>query len=776
MKIIIIALSLFIGITLTVDPFAFRGMLPGQTGIPGASPERTAIALLATLMGLATLVGVLYRRKHPLNAYHQLNIFPPILFGVAAYLLSDHRYGDTSKFLWILAVSVAILLGFFSSPLKESQVTATSSSQTLVKVLLMLLLITSGVLYEYRLSELPTVMDRYGSAVIVAAQRLLNGQLPLHEIILFQEMTQEDCIFSLPYVAWHAGFQLIFGGESVVAARTACVVASLISVHLMYRVGRALLGTSFGLWAATIYALSPLTFHNARHEGIFAFSAMLILFLMDVALSFRRSPTVGRAILLGIALPLTGYGIANIRLMALPVVAMLALSLQRLRKDPCIRRSMMIAGATTLVILTPQIMNLSTVYKQVQGRGEHLFGGSGRTLVKNHPDKSFVAAAGNLFVKNGKFIASTLFKKTRDVDDSFAGPIIIFAVAGFGLCVARAGSLHANLFLFFIAMSIFAPLIAIPLGLNRTRLLGLGESLFAAAGFFEVTRLYSHSLGRVMSTVCSGALLVGAMSYSLLSSYLYLSSSSPLHTIKERLLELPEQTVVFMVSKSPQDFLFTLWNKPAIGNDTYSKIALVGVPAESAVEVTSFINGYLRKAAILVPRQGSTLLQEQSGWRTETLGDYTLGYPETLRTDLSTYSLIDLPVPVESYTRKVLAHEGRGSVTSSRSFEVKIPSEEVKFSFQTASHLEKFAIIPRTGSGFAPPANVLLDGNAVSLAEKGRSSDPQKESFVWLEGSDLAPGEHLVTLRRYPNVKDWYVDGILVIGKVAATPLPSAIK
>ena len=623
----------------------------------------------------------------------------------------------------------------------------------------------AAVFWGYRLTESPGELNSFGTNAYISAQRLLLGQLDWNELILFHEMTQADCGYSLPFVLWHAFFQILCGGMSVFAGRLAIMVASWLSVIFMFRVGRSIGGPRFGLISMVVFAALPLTAFQSRVDGIFGFSALLVLIALDIVLSFIRRPTFVRSILLGFSVPLVCYGLANIKLLFIAGLLTFIVSFfhSRTLRQGAWRLifSVMVAG----LFLLPQLTNLSQVKQQMRGRGEHLFGGVLKQTALNDPQGRGLWEMATLQLEiNFAGISKSILGPWKDEASTLPSILVIPLVVGVGLSIAQA--LRPDRF-FMLALAVgayFAPLIAIPMTWNRLLLLNIAHAPLIAMVWFELYEIFTKApLRRLLIPMHGVALLISLASGPYLASS-FLHGRSDLGELIKLLESQAQGHVVFFTDRIETSLNYLRWNAPLLGRSSDARIPVAGI-RERGVVATSRVVDYLDIPALLVSNERAPeQLSARDQWKTEPLpGNLFAMWHTSTQTERRP---VVLAVDLLKFDSSKPLFFGRLSYGSTNLFEAEIPHEGIDVHFDLNEPLEKAALMVRKGNSYSAAVKVFLDGTELSVFEESEATGDKRT--VWFSVAGVQPGRHSIRILPIAEGSE-SADEVVIVGVPTAS-------
>lgn len=738
-------------------------------------PPSTLVASLIPLSVLLLGSALAVRRKEPV-AGKCLAIAAALCCGHAARLGWLPNPLVSPYILWGVSFSMALLAGFLFRRVPEWQSCtvsagaksnetggcATTRMNWLGWLIFLAIAVGSGFVFLYRLTETPAEMWAYGTQALLSADRLLHGKLLFKDLLLFREMTQEECGHSLPYVLWHALFQLACGGMSVFAGRLACASAAWLSVLLVFRVGRQLGGVSFGLAAMASYAFMPLTLWDARSELILSFSALLILLFLDAMLAYLRRPSLLRALWMGVAFILTFYGLANIKMLVVAASAVFAF--EWLRNRTLRRKSWQLAASGVLVVLLamPSILEWQKVSHQLKGRGEHLFGGVLPHLTLIDPRKpTQLQKALWILEENGALLVESTFGPYRPTSTSLPSTLYVPLIVALGLALGNLFRTDRLLLVGLFAGSYFGPAISIPLGWIRLLMINPAQALLIGSLWAEIFLLF-----RAMR-IRGAALLTAAIAASALVSVIeplkgFLNQTHNLALSRSFALQEQPGTLIFFTDKLETSGNMMRWNPPKLGRDSLAERPVV-VIREASIGAVKAIVEQLNVPAIIMSNEpppseftnatnwttsqepGRMWVMRHSGGDLSHLAFVTAVDPRTL----------DSSSPV--FMERVYYQTYRLSLTP-------IQQELFSVKFSLAKPLSKAFIIARGRDSFTAPVGISIDDGALPLTP--HSSQADGKSTDWFESGALASGDHTLTLTLRADAPEpqRYVDDVTIIG------------
>lgn len=165
-----------------------------------------------------------------------------------------------------------------------------------------LILLLAAFMRLYRISDYMTFLGDEGRDVLVA-KHILEG----HLTFLGPRASAGDFYLGPVYYYFMAPFLLLFHFDPVGPA-VMIALSGIVTVFLLYYITKKLIGTAAGLFAAALYAVSPLVLAYSRsswNPNLMPLVTVLLLYLLYRGV---RSPSwkkfVGTGILFGIALQL----------------------------------------------------------------------------------------------------------------------------------------------------------------------------------------------------------------------------------------------------------------------------------------------------------------------------------------------------------------------------------------------------------------------------------------------------------------------------------------
>jgi hypothetical protein len=699
-----------------------------------------------------------------------------INLGTAAWLCARAGYHSASTVLWILCILIAIGLAnrirtsagdipshdLVCSTLSQSNRPNISRTEWLCIVSV---IIISVIGYTWRLTEIPQFVRSYGMHGFINALRLRTGLIPLEDLVLYREMTQEDCGASLLFVLWHALFQLLPGGMTLFNARLACASAVIVSLFFMFRIGRRLGGATFGLICLVAYAGLPSTFFNARHEGIFGFSALLFLFCTDIALGFAAHPSRARAVLLGIAIPCLGYGLANVKLMSMALLATVGLALAQQSSFRKYSRHLLITVGTSALLCAPQFANWSAVKANLIGRGEHLFGRNFRHMIASDPlQRGYWYHVLEALTNNISAILGTFFRPALDTATTHIGLLSIFVLLGLIFSLSRPLRIPYFFILSLTVSTYAALLVAVPASTERMMLLGIPQAFLIAVFWSHLYSSLATKFHRTTAITITILLLLSATCPGLAYAFRELGTQTQAGALRTRIAPQSQHGIIFYAHDEETSLNTLRLNHPTFGPDSASDIPIIGMPANGSHAFIALTEELELPAVIINRRPDPGLTNPLPGWHYEELQAalwerwYMLWHtPQSPSKRITVRSLLPF-----SFMYKGRALHTRGSYRSITLRERNIPAESIDVPFELDSTYHNAAISVQDSTSYSPPIEIRIDGNHI-LSRSIRDGEPGKE-VVWLLVGDLSPGKHTLTLTRRNPEKDAWVSEVILIG------------
>ena len=747
---------------------------PGALSLGQTLQAETPLALYAHL-GLAALgcLGAVGLRRRQPGLSQATLLLSALAIGNAARLSWEPGSLFHPADLWCLAIALSVVAGLLFraepdvTPILTSPPHIAASERSLssgIWVGICAVLATSAAVLTYRIVDTPGEFNAFGLQALVSARRLLHGEIALKELILLREMTQEECGYSLPYVLWHALFQILFGGLSILETRVACAVISWLSIVWMFRVARALAGPLYGLIAMTVYALMPLTLFTARSEGIFAFSALLLLISTDIILAFMRRPSTLRAVLVGVTIPLCAYGLANIKLMLL---APLATTLVAMLWSRELRRNSWRLGYSvivTAILFIPQFMNFSLVKQQVQGRGEHIFGNYFLQSFYGNYERIWETRA-EILLHNAQLLGATIFgpwnEKNLSLDHMIALPSVLTVplVVGLSFSLTRIYRPYRFFIVAFFCAAYLGPFISTSPSLNRRYLFSLAQTLIIASVWLDCILAFRTAPLRRILLCATGVTVALSMGMGILASWQFLNQQWTMALVKEYVLRNGEGRVVFFPDGRETYYNYLLWNPPTLGRTSEAHIPVVGIRYTSA-EATRRIADELGIPAIILSEKEPTF--DSAGWTVEKTPSSMWALTSPSRPNSSKPVVVAID-PIKLTTQSPLLIE-RLSYNSDDLFDARIEHPASTRTFEVPVDIERATVLVRSSSHYPPPipVTILFDNGATQLTKSTEFSAESGAHYYVVE--DLKAGTHTISLEAStPNDISW-VDDVVIIG------------
>ncbi|MDO8964029.1 MAG: glycosyltransferase family 39 protein [Coriobacteriia bacterium] len=114
-------------------------------------------------------------------------------------------------------------------------------------------------------------------------------------------------------------------GRSEAAMRVLPVIASVLTVGVVYLLGKRMFSREVGLWAAALFAVSPLSIEYAREARMYSLLMLLSAVSVLAFVALLEKPGRGRAALFGVALAAVAYthvyGYMVAALFLVPIIA-----------------------------------------------------------------------------------------------------------------------------------------------------------------------------------------------------------------------------------------------------------------------------------------------------------------------------------------------------------------------------------------------------------------------------------------------------------------------
>ena len=136
-----------------------------------------------------------------------------------------------------------------------------------------------------------------------ATMRLATADGPIALVHLIQKI---DATRGLLHPLILQGWFQFFGASSW-SARFFSVVCGVLTVAVVYRVGRRAFDKPTALWGAWLCAISPLLVTYSQEARMYAWMGLVSVLAWDLLLSFRRSAPWGKKVAFGACLTALGY-------------------------------------------------------------------------------------------------------------------------------------------------------------------------------------------------------------------------------------------------------------------------------------------------------------------------------------------------------------------------------------------------------------------------------------------------------------------------------------
>ncbi len=742
---------------------------------PASIEPRTLVLALTPLSIVLLLVGLACRKRAP-AAGKCLGIAAALSCAEAARLGWLREPIASPYILWGAAFSMALVVGLVFRKIPEPLPLVTASDDTpepgtepermnwLAWLVFLAVAALSGFIFLYRLTDVPAELYAYGTQSLSAAARLLRGEVSLKDMILFHEMTQEECGHSLPYVLWHALFQLACGGMSVFAGRLACATAAWLSVLMMFRVGRKIGGVPLGLAAMASFGLMPLTMFDARAELILSFSSLLILLFIDSMLGYMRRPTLPRALWMGFAFLLTFYGVANIKLLVVGscvtfLFAWIRSKLLRQKSWHLVLSALMVG-----LLALPQILEWPKVSHQMRGRGEHIFGGVLPHLTLEDPRKpTKLQKALWILEENGQVLVETTFGPYRQLPSSLPATLYVPLIVALGLALGNIFRTDRLLITLLLAGSYFGPAISIPLGWIRLLMLNSAQAIMIGSLWSDLYKLFRAMRLRGWAAVF--AILIAASALVSVKEPIqsYLGQNIGLALSRSYALKEPPGTLIFFTDHFETSGNVMRWNPPKLGRDSLAERPVIVIREESIPAIKGIVEQLNVPAIIMSNEAPPAEFASAPGWTSEqepgqmwvmrhaASGDGRTAFVQALDT-----RTLDSSSPV--FMERVYYQTYRLVLTPLQ------PEQPLQIQFTLPQKLDRVFIIARGRDSFTSPVDVSLDGGALALT--GRSTEANGKKTSWYEAASMPQGTHTLTLKLQPGTAEpvRYVDDVVIIG------------
>lgn len=626
------------------------------------------------------------------------------------------------------------------------------------------ILAASGLVYFYRLTELPLELNSFGTQAISTANRLLHREVSWWDLIFFREMTQEECGNSLPYVLWHALFQSLFGGMSIVAARSACATASLLSCFFMFRVCRELVDKNFALVTTAIYAFLPLTIHNAKFDGIFGFSSLLILIIAERLLAFCKRPSIPQGILLGLTMPLGAYGIANIRLMIIGMIfsCFYLFIITRLRAWRLYIIPSAVALITVSVLVLPQFEDISLVRRQVRGRGEHIFGGVLTQMVHMQKGKTTrLEKALEITYENIGKLGNTLTPTYHEAMSGLPHAMAPLFIVGLGLLISQVRKPAAMFILILLLSSYAAPLIAIPIYENRLLMFNISQAFVISYMLQTISTCFRSYGGKLANTLALCSLLFFSITAVLPVTTHFFRSYNPLAEIRDKIIEDNSQKIAYICTEPQTAGNFLRWNPPFLGRDSSATHPVVIFRSENTADIQALVE-FLDVSGIVTCHDSAREPQNLSNlWQSEK-APKPFWWKSFQGVENSNFFVHAIDTKVLTASDKVATYVL--NYYSPRLFVRPIGHEGIHLKFSSPVRYSRFAILARGSHSKAIPISLNIDGQG--LEPHLTKTSNQSIRPLWFSGHDLPMGEHTISVNSAQDVDFWdkVLEDIIIIG------------
>jgi uncharacterized membrane protein len=133
------------------------------------------------------------------------------------------------------------------------------------------------------------------------------AKLPIGQII--SNFSVVD--FHPPLYYWFLNFWIKFFGSTVLAMRLSSVLFSLITIWLVYKIGKEIKDKNLGLWAALFVGVNPLLIYYSQELRMYSMTVMLLIgafyFFVKLNKKYNWKDVVGFGILTGLSFA-TFYG------------------------------------------------------------------------------------------------------------------------------------------------------------------------------------------------------------------------------------------------------------------------------------------------------------------------------------------------------------------------------------------------------------------------------------------------------------------------------------
>ena len=631
-----------------------------------------------------------------------------------------------------------------------------------------LVLTVNALVYLHRLTEFPGFLNAFGMQAIFNARHLAAGFLSLKDLTLLHEMTQEECGLSVAFVLWHLTHQTILSDQSLLlVGRFACASAAWISLILVFRVGRALLGPAFGLFALVSYSALPLSLYVARHEGIFGFSILLLLFFIDRALSFLARPRFVNALLLGIAIPLLGYGIANIRLLGAAVLAWLLLAILTSRRISAYVLPTIVTVVSATLLLIPQLLNWSVVMGSMKGRGEHLFGNYFRFWVQNDPLKrGYYDNAIEIISRNMKFISESIFgAEVRDPTFELGALAVPFVL---GVCISLSRIFRRSYGLIFIVglVSYSVLLIAVTATRARSNLLGLSQGFFIAVFCFELLKLLRWKLPNTAAWSIMVAVLGSLFWQNFLYARAFFDSPEGPAVFISQIDKSVHNAPVFIVDDQETIVNTARWMRYSARDIKERRGEIIGVRRAGFESTRQMIEKLDLPAVMVSQTKPPELMFADPKWRVENVPSRggSFWWLMWRNSDFVSDQFISKSSDPYTTNTRVVNEYIRGSYGSPTLRERMVSKEGIDIELNLDQESRNSQLFFRNGEGLSAKVSVSLDGVALETTREDVVTTTQDVS--WLSVGDLAEGTHKLSIKPIPDRGEQFISEIIVLGRL----------
>lgn len=234
-------------------------------------------AILLLILGVISLL-----RGRPVFFWCAL----ALVCGVRAETHITAGENSPARWLYLLAVLSALLGAAWAGRKPEREVKGKPSSPLAVLAILAVLNLAIGF---HALDRNPR-FDEYEATNALAAVQFLEGSQPTREMIWsyfprsYGADSSTSALFTVP-----AAFLMRLGGVNLTAFRAGSVFWAVVSVFLIYLLGRSLIGEAAGITAGVLLTFSPwhLTIYRAGMFGSssIAFTLLVLLLLLKAVRS-----------------------------------------------------------------------------------------------------------------------------------------------------------------------------------------------------------------------------------------------------------------------------------------------------------------------------------------------------------------------------------------------------------------------------------------------------------------------------------------------------------